>query len=593
MNIAISLNQKYFRYAFVMLYSLFKNNSEQEIDVYILNSDLERESIREYELLAEEYGNCVHELRIDNSIFPEGIPVTKIWSIEAYYRLVLLDILPADVDRLLYLDVDIIVNKDIQDMYSSDFSGKLILAVEDDFNACPSGKREVLFRNYLKQGMVYFNSGVMLLDVKALRKHYSFKRYMETLQKIMNNIVAPDQDLLNYVHWQEVGFLDAGHNILKNKYNMYARRASIDGYTYEQMKEEAYIIHCFSRKPWDADSTHYEGERIWWEYARKTKYYESLSYDYVCKSMTDQTINNTIRSYEDIINRTFQANAVGIMRSLIAENYDYYYIESRLRRSSDKEADILITGSHYGLYDIADGVDKRIMNLSGYGQYIDESYKLAKKAIDLRRSTNISMYGTCVIMLGYTLLFKEKSEDVIHNNEGKADSRWEEINKQNPYLTNEHRNICDVNVTAQLADRDYFNEFHLREYNDDGTLKANAWSLLPQEERIAQIWEIIDEDNQCIEKREIFEKNATILKDYIMMLNDNKIRAIVMIPPYVSEYEDGISEKFEEKIIQILDDMPWPVEYVNLNNENIFEDRDFFDYDSLNQIGCGKLGKLL
>lgn len=64
MNIASSLNDKYAPYTYVMLSSLYKNNCDSKIDVYLLEADLIEESKRGLKELADEYGNTVHFVKI-------------------------------------------------------------------------------------------------------------------------------------------------------------------------------------------------------------------------------------------------------------------------------------------------------------------------------------------------------------------------------------------------------------------------------------------------------------------------------------------------------------------------------------------------
>ena len=93
MNVAIALNQKYFYYTYVMLTSLYENNQDSCVHTYILHSDLSLDLLKAFGELAEKYGGQIHELKVDRTMFPENLPINEQWSLETYYRLVLLDIL--------------------------------------------------------------------------------------------------------------------------------------------------------------------------------------------------------------------------------------------------------------------------------------------------------------------------------------------------------------------------------------------------------------------------------------------------------------------------------------------------------------------
>lgn len=109
MNIAIALNNKYVRYAYVMLTSLFVQHPEENIHVYALHMDLSESDMELLTSLCNEYGNTLHFLKVNPDDFSESLPTTEAWSLETYFRLQLIDRLPESVDRILYLDIDMII----------------------------------------------------------------------------------------------------------------------------------------------------------------------------------------------------------------------------------------------------------------------------------------------------------------------------------------------------------------------------------------------------------------------------------------------------------------------------------------------------
>lgn len=283
MNIVIATNRKYVPISYVMTLSLFENNRSGRIDLYVLHSELDESDIRSLSDLAEKYGNKLIPLKVDKSIFPAELPTTKLWSIETYYRLALLKLLPQDLERILYLDVDIIVMDDLSGLYDSDFNGNHFIACDD---ADPSGKnfpgRQKLFEEPFAAGYRYFNAGVMLWNLSFLRENYTMQDYLDLAKKLDYSMSTVDQDLLNLMHWGHIGYAD-------ERYNYFARLRSNAGETVEDAKKAA-IIHYLSEKPWNADGYHYPIETIWWDYAKKTPYYTQLLEEFLEKTLTDQTI---------------------------------------------------------------------------------------------------------------------------------------------------------------------------------------------------------------------------------------------------------------------------------------------------------------
>ena len=144
----------------------------------------------------------------------------------------------------------------------------------------------------IEQGYRYFNAGFMLLNIEKMREKYSFDTYLDAIEEWNYQMDAPDQDILNYVHWQYVGYVDYG------KYDLFARIAHNEGSTYNEVKQSVAIIHYAGTKPWDADNCHFDIEYLWWEYAKQTPFYVQLLEEFMHKTMFDTTVENYIMDIE-------------------------------------------------------------------------------------------------------------------------------------------------------------------------------------------------------------------------------------------------------------------------------------------------------
>ena len=291
-NIAAALNSKYMRYTYVMLTSLFMNQTNACIHVYLLHNDLTKEDKEKLSSLAKEYHHEIFFLHIDKSKFPKELPTTDMWSLETYFRLMLLDVLPAEIDRLLYIDVDMIVNKPIGELYHTDFEGALFCVCRDMSVEFPFPDiRDEIFHKHMEEGFTYFNAGLMLWNVKALREEgYSFEAYMNLAKELKYKVLAPDQDLLNYMHWNRLKFVD------EYQYDLFSRMAYRNGIHYEDVKEETTIIHFAGMKSWEGEYVHYDIEQLWWDYAKKTPFYQELLEEFVRGSLMKPVVyDNMLR----------------------------------------------------------------------------------------------------------------------------------------------------------------------------------------------------------------------------------------------------------------------------------------------------------
>lgn len=303
MNIATALNQKYMNYTIVMLTSLCENNPVH-IDAYILHSELTKEDFQYMQECLAPYDIVLESIFIQRDFFHERFPRSEQWSIEMYYRLFLLDYLPPAVERILYLDVDLIVNRPLGEFYSVDFDTDEIIACidcckETGWEKCSSRQRQ-MFTPMIEMGYRYFNSGVMLMNVGRMRGKYNIDSYMQAIQEWDYDLSAPDQDILNYVHWQKVGYVDP------YEYNLFARIAHNRNMPYETVKEKACIIYFAGDKPWNTTNIHYDIEKIWWEYAAMTPCYQTL----VSEFMEDVFLNQALeRKIQEIFEQLRQAEA--------------------------------------------------------------------------------------------------------------------------------------------------------------------------------------------------------------------------------------------------------------------------------------------
>ena len=111
--------------------------------------------------------------------FPDGPNTRKRWSYMSLLRLALPEILPEE-DRVLWLDIDTIVNADITDLMKTDLDGCYVAAVEEPIRS--------------KAPFLYYNAGVMVMDLKKLRDGMA-----DLLIRYVNRVDMrfPDQDVIN------------------------------------------------------------------------------------------------------------------------------------------------------------------------------------------------------------------------------------------------------------------------------------------------------------------------------------------------------------------------------------------------------------
>ena len=165
MNIMISINREYMKYACVMLMSLKEHHKDILLSVYILHNELTDEDFRQ----------------MDEIIAPEGIELIPVfipegtvrdfqignWPEVAAYRLLVTDLFAGSLDRILYLDIDILITGDISEFYNMPFEDCYLVACEELFLS--DEERRLNCRRLGKdENTSLLNSGVLLFNIPKL-----------------------------------------------------------------------------------------------------------------------------------------------------------------------------------------------------------------------------------------------------------------------------------------------------------------------------------------------------------------------------------------------------------------------------------------
>ena len=248
MNIACATDNNFAPYCGIMLTSLFENNKNHSFTVFILTKGLSKENTDKLNKLASLYQQTITMIELDSNTFTacpikEDDPV----SIVAYYRLALPFVLPTDIHKVLYLDVDMIVNKQIDNLYSIDINGVALTACVD------LNIDEVTLTKVGVPKEQYFNSGVLLINLDFWRRSHIAEGCFKFIIDNPDLITYWDQDALNATLHNAIPFMDITYNFLttnleKQFYNDYSDEIK---QRVLQCAQQPTIIHFTAgEKPW-------------------------------------------------------------------------------------------------------------------------------------------------------------------------------------------------------------------------------------------------------------------------------------------------------------------------------------------------------
>lgn len=261
--------------ACICLSSLMMHAKEDTFyDIFILHSENEELNHQELNKLPSFYPNCKIQYRCVGDIFDKAFEIRGITT-PAYYRLLIPELIP-EYDKVIYSDVDVIFRMDLTELYSQDLGHNYIAATRDlGLNLGEDGIRYIMSQPELHAGE-YLQSGFIVLNSKAILEDKKVEVF-KTLAK--RNLKYQDQDILNIACYGKIQYLSLEYNMTDYsfQYAITAPEKLNDMFNSEQLKTAIAHgnLHFNGHKPWEKYCINFD---IWWEYYRKSPYYNELFY---------------------------------------------------------------------------------------------------------------------------------------------------------------------------------------------------------------------------------------------------------------------------------------------------------------------------
>ena len=285
--IVFSCSHEYVPCLLTSLYSLKAHtSSSHNYDIIICESNITKPHKALIKSYIEQENISVRFLTVDESVFPDDINTInkgKDFS-ESDFIKMLFPCFLQSYNKVLYLDIDVIVLDDVYDLYNTDLEGCAIGACKDAvMNAMKNQKREM--DKFLTTGLGlknhenYFQVGVMLFDCNQFRNN-NYEDKLFNLIRTTTKASATYKRVLNVLFEWNVKFIDLSWSYQNESVDqgiMTPVNYMDDEICtqYLAARKNPKILHYFDHiKPWvypDANLTH-----IWWKYAKETPMYETI-----------------------------------------------------------------------------------------------------------------------------------------------------------------------------------------------------------------------------------------------------------------------------------------------------------------------------
>ena len=247
----------------VMLTSLVVNFKKyQKARVYVLEAGISLDSRERILKSVNKDGIDIQFINLDTSVLRE-MKVDGHISLAAYHRLLVEFALPQDLDKVIYLDCDLVVHGDVGDLWDIPVGGKAILAAQEQGEDAAYVSSSSGLSNYRELGLhehqKYFNSGVLLINLALWRKEHIGTAAIRYAEQNRQHIWCWDQDALNATLANQWGELDPRWNLLTQAFSNSSWNSGPikDRMVYDNLINNPYIVHFnTSSKPWLVDIEH-------------------------------------------------------------------------------------------------------------------------------------------------------------------------------------------------------------------------------------------------------------------------------------------------------------------------------------------------
>ena len=290
-NILCATDENYAPYCGIMLTSLFENNRDCHFNVFVFeDGSLTEENVKKYHLLAKKYGNEIVLKTIDESMV-KGFPIVEGWvTLPTYYRLLAAELLPEDVDKIIYFDGDILVRDDIKPLWREELNGRAVAGVKDKVDHCVRLGYDASFS--------YFNAGMLVCNLNFWRLNRIGNLAIDYILVNRDDkvkLLCMDQDALNVVVGEQKKLFPERYNfrvsrLKKERWANYSgkeRRKCVD-----DCKSACVVHFCGVVKPWNYREY---GGPFWadWNKMRKKSYWA----DCLVKPSLYKHIKHLIKRY--------------------------------------------------------------------------------------------------------------------------------------------------------------------------------------------------------------------------------------------------------------------------------------------------------
>lgn len=208
-DIAFAINDSYAQHCCVAITSVLHNNPQYNCRFYLLTDYISDKNKKLLCTIPNRFGtgHSVEIIVIDNELFKKCKIYRESLTIHTYYRLLLAKLLP-NLDRVLYLDSDLVVDGSLSELWNMPMEGILCAGVNDSQIEEHGHKYTI----GLTKDDIYVNAGVLLLNLKDMRLQNITEMMMNISDEMRDIFPFQDQDIINWTMRGKIAYLPWVYN---------------------------------------------------------------------------------------------------------------------------------------------------------------------------------------------------------------------------------------------------------------------------------------------------------------------------------------------------------------------------------------------
>lgn len=250
-EIVTACDDNYVQHLGVMLCSLLENTvHRKKINVWVIDAAISQENKTILsDFINNRYQISITYLKVNEELYGE-FQVSYHFTHAIYYRISIPEIIPFNINKVIYLDSDIILKQDIYNLWLIDLKDFFVGAIE----SLNVDKKHLT--GIIETDLAYFNSGVLVINIRKWREHNVSQKVIDFISKYQEKIIWWDQDSLNAILCNSWLSLPLKWNLQSNFFDINTSKCMRSLELKDAITQPAVIHYTGRHKPWDYIDNH-------------------------------------------------------------------------------------------------------------------------------------------------------------------------------------------------------------------------------------------------------------------------------------------------------------------------------------------------